>query len=181
MELFIKKHKTSIFLSNYSIFESGKLIFSAKAKLFAEQPEIVLYNQDKLEIGKINQEISVFPEFTLSFDGGFNTKVEGLRTPFNNLILKTPTGTIELHHQKGLRIAVFENENQIAVVKRERFNFLNATGYNLVANSNISKEFLILLIIGWDWTNNYKIKLLPVYFDYIGLVKQNEETDWNPK
>lgn len=180
MELLIKKHQSSVFLSRYSIFKENNLIFSAKASILSENPEINLYNTQKAEVGLISKEISVFPEFTLSFNGGFHSYVKGIRSPSNKLILNVPTGIVELHHQKGLTIAIFENENQIATIKRQRFNFLSANNYILTANSNICVEFLILLVIGWDWTNNYGIKLLPINFNFIGRVERKEQKDWIP-
>jgi hypothetical protein len=106
MKLVIKPHRFTI-LFKYTIYEDSKAIFKAKQLLLSSPSQIDLFKKNSLLVGSVIRQDLLFPEFKIEFDGGFSTQCEGIRKPYNYLTAKDPDGIIEVHHQKGLTLAVF--------------------------------------------------------------------------
>lgn len=182
MELNIKQKKLTFFIDEYAIYESDDLIYQAKSVFFSIPKKVKVYDKSDIERITLTKALTfIHPEFDIIFSGGTHLSLEGKSWMYDYLILRVPEGTFEIHHQKGLTLAIFLNDEQVAEITKNRVAYLGGDEYKIVANSDMSKELLIGICLAWDLNDFDNENSVTINLGNIGPVKKKSEPDWQPK
>jgi len=94
-----------------------------------------------------------------------------------------PEGMIEVHHQRGVKVAIFRNDEQVAEIKKKRMTFLDGEEYDIQANAGFNKDLLVAICLAWDMGESTNKDDSIVSFDIgkIGPVKRKGAENWRPK
>ena len=181
MELLVKQKKLTFFIDEYEIYESGDLVYKAKSVFFSVPKKVKVYDKNDIEkITLIKALTLIHPEFDIIFSGGTNLSLEGKSWLYDYFTLRVPEGTFEIHHQKGLKLVIFLNNEQVAVISKNRIAFFGGDEYKIVANSDISKELLTGICLAWDLNDFDDKNSVTINLGNIGPVKKKAELDWQP-
>jgi len=181
MELTVKQKKLTFFIDEYDIFESDDLIYKAKSIFFSIPKKVKVYDKNDVEkITLIKALTIIHPEFDIIFSGGTHLSLEGKSWIYDYFKLRVPEGTFEIHHQRGLKLAIFLNHEQVAMISKNRVSFFGGDEYNIIANSDISKELLIGICLAWDLNDFDGENSVTIDLGNIGPVKREAEPDWLP-
>lgn len=181
MELTIKQKKLTFFVDKYEIYFENDLIFTAKSELFTSLRKIKVFDKDNIEkLTLIKAFTLIQPDVAISFSGGAQLSLKGKSWIYGYFILRIPEGTIEVHQQVGLKLAIFFNNEQVATISKNTISFFGGDEYKVLANSDFSKELLVGICIAWDMIDFYKKQLMSINIGNIGPVKRKAEKNWNP-
>ncbi len=182
MELILKQKKLTFFEDKYEVFENDDLIYTAKSVFFSFPKKVKVYDRNNLEkITLIKAITFIHPMFEINFSEGTNLSLEGKSWIYDFFTLRVPEGTIEVHHQKGLKLAIFLNNEQVAQIEKNTFAYFGGDEYRIKANSDITRELLIGICLSWDLNDFDEDNAVNIDFGNIGPVKKKAENDWTPK
>ena len=181
MELNIKQRKLTFFVDKYEIFEKDEIIYTAKSVLFSFPKKIRVFNQDSIEkITLIKAITLIHPEFDIIFSGGVHLSLKGQSWIYDYFNLRVPEGTIEVHHQKGLKLAIFLNNEQVAEISKKSIAFFGGDEFRIIANSDINRELLIGICLAWDLNDFTDKNAVMIDLGNIGPVKNKSSDSWKP-
>jgi uncharacterized protein YxjI len=181
MELTIKQKKLTFFVDKYEIFDADDMIFTAKSVLFSFPKKVKVFNKENIEkITLIKALTLIHPEFDIIFSGGAHLCLEGKSWIYDYFILRVPEGTFEVHHQKGLKLSIFLNNEQVAEISKNTVAFFGGDEYRILANSDINKELLIGICLAWDLNDFDDKNTVMIDLGNIGPVKKKSESNWKP-
>ena len=179
MELIIKQKQFTFFGNKYEIFEADDLIFTAESFLYLFGTKIKVLNKENIE------EITLIApflnnKFKILFSGGSYFSINKNFKFKSYFTIRIPAGTIEVHKQKGLQLAIFFNNEQVAEISKKAISHFGGDEFKIIANSEINKEFLIGICLGWDMLDFGKKDLVRYDLGRIGSVKRKAEANWKP-
>jgi Uncharacterized conserved protein len=182
MNLIITQKKLSFLTDKYDIKEDETLIYKAESIFFSFQKKIKvvdLYNNEKFRITKA---MTLFhPTYEIEYKSGSELTVEGKSLLYDYFVLKLPEGIYEIHHQKGIKLAIFNKEEQIAEIRKNRIKVFKGDEYYISANSDVRKDLLISLCLIWDMNDfNDTDNVATIDLGNIGPVKRNADQNWTP-
>lgn len=181
MELIVKQKKFTFFVDKYDIFESGGLLFNAKSVLFSIPKKVKVYDVSGNEKITLTKALTlIHPEFDINFTGGANLTLEGKSWLYDYFLLRVPEGTFEVHHQKGLRLAIFLNNEQVAEITKNSIAYFGGDEYKILANIDISKDLLVGICLAWDLNSHDDNESVKIDLGNIGPVKRKSEDGWRP-
>ncbi|WP_243349762.1 hypothetical protein [Parabacteroides sp. FAFU027] len=166
----------------YDIREDESLICRAESILFSFQKKIKVADLFNIEKFRITKNITLFhPTYEIEYESGSNLTIEGKSLLYDYFVLKIPEGIYEIHHQQGLKLAIFNKEEQIAEIRKNRIKVFKGDEYYINANSDVRKDLLIAICLVWD-INDFKDSDNAVTIDLgnIGPVKRNADQNWTP-
>ena len=182
MNLTITQKRFSFLTDKYDIREEESLIYRAESILFSFQKKIKVADLFNIEKFRITKTITLFhPTYEIEYKSGSNLTIEGKSLLYDYFVLKIPEGIYEIHHQKGLKLAIFNKEEQIAEIRKNRIKVFKGDEYYISANSDVRKDLLIAICLVWD-INDFKDSDNAVTIDLgnIGPVKRNADQNWTP-
>lgn len=180
MKLTVKQKKFTFLIDRYEIFRNEELIYTAKSVLFSFPKKIKVYdlkNNEKIVL--IKAITLIHPNFDIIFSGGTHLSLEGKSWIYDYFKLRVPEGTIEIH-QKGLKLAIFINEEQVAEITKNRIAIFGGDEYQISANSDFNKELLIGICLAWDLNDFDDENSIRIDLGNIGPVKKKSENGWKP-
>jgi uncharacterized protein YxjI len=181
MELIVKQKKMTFLVDEYEVFESERLIYKAKSVFFSFPKKVKVYDTNDVEkITLIKAITLIHPEFDIIFLGGTHLSLEGKSWIYDYFTLRVPEGTFEVHHQKGLHLALFLNNEQVASISKNSVAFFGGDEFKILANSDINKELLIGICLAWDLNDFDKKNTVQIDLGNIGPVKKKSESQWKP-
>lgn len=183
MILKIKQKKFSFFVDTYTIYEDDAVIGTAKSALFSLHKRVHCYNNDGQEQFNIKKFIaSIHQKYGVNFSDGSYLEIKGKSWIYEYYQVQVPEGLLEIHHQKGIKLAVFLNEEQVAEIKKKRLVLLEGDEYVLMANSDFDRQLLIAICLAWDIGDSKDSDDSFFSFDFgkIGPVKRKSLPDWMP-
>lgn len=181
MELTIKQKKLTFFVDKYEIFDEDAMIYTAKSVLFSFPKKVRVFNKENIEkITLIKALTLIHPEFDIIFSGGTQLCLEGKSWIYDYFILRVPEGTFEVHHQKGLKLSIFLNNEQVAEISKNTVAFFGGDKFKIIANSDINKELLIGICLAWDLNDFDDKNSVMIDLGNIGPVKKKSEANWKP-
>ena len=182
MQLKIKQKKITFFINKYEIFENDNLIYTAKSILFSFPKRIIVLNTNQKKVIELTKAITfIHPEFIINFLNGNNIRLIGKSWIYEYFIIRVPEGEFEIHHQKGLKLSIFLNQEQVAEISKNCIKYFNGDEFTINANSSVSKELLIGICLAWE-LNDFDDDSATLTFDIgnIGPVKKKEIPNWVP-
>ncbi len=183
MQLKIKQKKITFLVNKYEIFENDKLIYTAKSILFSFPKRIIVLNTNQKEVVELTKSITfIHPEFVINFLNGNNIRLIGKSWMYEYFVIKVPEGEFEIHHQKGLKLSIFLNHEQVAEISKNSIKYFKGDEFEINANSTISKELLIGICLAWE-LNDFDDDSNTITLDIgnVGPVKKKGELNWKPK
>jgi uncharacterized protein YxjI len=163
------------------IFDTDEVVFTAKSVFFSFPKKVKVFNKENIErITLIKALTLIHPEFDIIFSDGTHLSLGGKSWIYDYFILRVPEGTFEVHHQKGLKLAIFLNNKQVAEISKNVLAFFGGDEYRIIANSDINKELLIGICLAWDLNDFDNKNSVMMSFGNIGPVKKKSEANWNP-
>lgn len=182
MELKIKQKKLTFFVDQYEVFFKKDLIFTAKSVLFSFPKKVKVFNRNNVEkITLIKALTWIHPKFDIIFSGGVHLSLEGKSWIYDYFILRVPEGTFEVHHQRGLKLAIFLNKEQVAEISKNTVSYFGGDQYRILANSDINKELLVGICLAWDLNDFDDNDSINIDLGNIGPVKKEAESNWSPE
>jgi len=182
MEITLKQEQLTFFTDRYDVFENGIPIFKARSVFFSFPKRINVVNLNNIEVIRITKAITFFyPEFEIHFTNGTTLSLEGKSWMYEQFNIRIPEGTIQVHQQKGVLLALFLNDEQIGIIKKKKISFFGGDEYNIKANSDIGKELLIAICLAWDIHNSDNgNNIISLDLGNIGTVKKEGIKNWEP-
>jgi uncharacterized protein YxjI len=183
MQLIIKQKKFSFLIDQYEIYEYDNVLYTASTVFFSFPRKLKVFDLSDNNILTITKSLTfIHPKFEINFSQGTKLTLEGKSWLYDYFTLKIPEGLLEIHHQKGLKLSIFLNNEQIAeIIKTNVIKIFKGDEYQINANSNISKELLTAICLAWDMNDfNNDSNTLTFNFGNIGPVKKKSISNWKP-
>jgi uncharacterized protein YxjI len=141
-----------------------------------------VFNQNNVEKIKLIKAITwIHPKFDIIFPGGTHLSLEGKSWIYDYFTLRVPEGTFEIHHQKGLKLTIFLNSEQVAEISKNTVSYFGGDQYQILANSDINKELLVGICLAWDLNDFDNNSSVNIDLGNIGPVKKKADSNWRPK
>ncbi|HEY5590543.1 MAG TPA: hypothetical protein VIK55_05945 [Paludibacter sp.] len=184
MHLKILQKKFSPFRSSYQILENDQIIGTAKSVFFSFHKRIRYCDNNDNEIFQLKKFIlTIHQKYGITFANGNYLQMNGKSWIYDFYEINLPYGMIEVHHQRGVKVAIFRNEEQVAEIKKNRMIFLDGDEYEILANSDFNKDLLVAICLAWDMGDSANKDDSIVSFDIgkIGPMKRKGAENWIPK
>lgn len=185
MEIKIKQEKFTFFQDRYEIIIDNVLIYRAKSVVFSLLSNIKILNLNNDEIGRVEKDFNFstyFPKYDLIF--GINTVVRLICDSFTHYRLYIAKGTVDIYEQKGRKLGLFLNNNQVGVIEKNKKVYFGGDEYQiLIDNKEIEKELVIAFTLAYDNFFHKKGDSM-MHVDLGNVLIETEKTidpNWRPK
>lgn len=186
MEIKIKQEKFTFFQDRYEITIDNVLIYRAKSVVFSLPSKIRILNLNNNEIGRVEND-SIFqtlkmPQYNLVF--GNNSIIRLVSDSFTHYRLHISKGTLDIYEQKGRKLGLFLNNNQVGVIEKNKKVYFGGDEYQIIIDSEeIEKELAIAFTLAYD-NFFHKNGNSMMYVDLGNVLIKTEKTidpNWKPK
>jgi uncharacterized protein YxjI len=164
------------------VLEDDRLIYTANSIFLSFPKKVRVVDTNGKELVSLESAFTfIHPNFEINFPNGPNFSLESKSWIYGDFTLRVPEGTIEVHHQKGLRLDIFLNDEQIAQIVKNKLKFLKGDEYDVFANSDVSKVLLTAICLAWDMNSHSDNSSTVTYsVGNFGPVKRKGLDDWKP-
>ena len=185
MQIDIIKKRFTLIQNRFNILVEGNLAYKAKSVFFSVPPKIRLLDLSGHEICSVQQQNIIdeinLPKYNLIF-GNDESLIRLNLESFTHYKMHNSKGIIDIYEQKGRKLGLFLNDNQIGVIEKNKFVKFGADIYRILINSSeIDKELAIAFTLAYD---NYKYNrgaFLNVDFGNILIDSEREiDPNWRP-
>lgn len=184
MHLKIHQKRFNFFHSSYQIFENDQVIGTAKSVFFSFHKRVNYFDKNGIVVFQIKKFIAtIHQKYGITFANGNYLQMNGKSWIYEFYEIIVPEGLIEVHHQRGVKMAIFKNDEQVAEIKKKRMVFLDGDEYDIHANSDLNKDLLVAICLAWDIGDSSKKDDSVATFEIgkIGPVKRKGAENWMPK
>lgn len=166
----------------YSISVNGMPVLKASRRIFKIFPLIEVFrNDDTNVIFSVERKLSWFkPQYDFNL-GGNVYHITTISFWKRHYQIHMGKDVFDIYGHRGRKVSVFLNDKQVAWFDSAAVTFFAGDEYNIHANSNVSVDWMIAIVLFWDsWFNSSGEKgAVNIKFGAI-LEKQPFDSTWIP-
>tara|TARA_B100000378_G_scaffold159889_1_gene128812 strand:- start:1496 stop:2047 length:552 start_codon:yes stop_codon:yes gene_type:complete len=181
MQLKLIQKKFTFFQNKYEILQDDQLLFKANSILFTWPKKIEVKSSEGKNLIRISKNLSLKSSYEIQFSSVAKYDIKAQSWVRDYFLLRIPEGELKVYHQRGLRLIILLNEEQVAEITKNSMSFFGGDEFEILANSDFSKELLVALCLVWEM-NDFDGKKYTVNINAGNLsnAKKEEHTNWKP-
>ena len=181
MHLKLIQKKFTFFQNKYEILQGDQLLFKANSILFTWPKKIEVKSSEGKSLMKISKNLSLKSSYEIQFSSGAKYDIKAQSWVRDYFLLRIPEGELKVYHQRGLRLIILLNEEQVAEITKNSMSFFGGDEFEILANSDFSKELLVALCLVWEMNDfDGEKNIININAGNLFNSKKEEHTNWKP-
>jgi hypothetical protein len=186
MKIEINQEKFTFFQDKYEIIVDNILTYRAKSVIFSFLSKIRILDLNNKEIVRVEKEFNFptvnFLQYNLIF--GNNSVIRLIADSYTHYRLNIAKGIVDIYEQKGRKLGLFLNNNQVGVIEKNKKVYFGGDKYHILLDSDeFNKDLIIAFTLAYD--NFFHKKNDSIIYVDLGnvLIKTGKTIDpnWRPK
>jgi hypothetical protein len=186
MKIEIIQKEFTFFQDKYDIIVDEVLTFRAKSIVFSFLSKIRILDLNNIEIGRVEKDFNFpkvnFPRYDLVF--GDNSQIRLMTDSFTHYKLHISKGIVDIYEQKGRKLGLFLNDNQVGVIDKNKNVHFGGDKYQILLDSDeLEKELVIAFTLAYDnFFHNNRNTMINI--DFGNVIIETEkiiDPNWRPK
>ena len=182
MRIDVIQNKFNFIKDKYEILVDGNLEYIAKSKLLTIQPKIGIYTLGGKQILSVEKKHEDINQLNFSLKRNENSIVDINTNSLTEFTIRNSKGTIHFCEQKNNLIGIFQDDNQVGIIDKNRKVSFGEDKYQAeIEKGQIDQILVIGFIIAYDCQyNNHRDSIVNFDFGNV-LIEPIKEIDLNWK